>query len=416
MDAASLAVAVFNEVFNIFFGELESKFTYQHTILHTFGKRFIHGKIIYKLEDVWIHQISQILQQLKKAVIAYQSIAEKYNERYKKTKTDTTWWWSRGKVNREDLGREIASTETPPTAPKNRRGFRINFSQKRSQLEWALFDRQNLEIIVNNHTTWTERLVEIMKLTLLLHCSTDIVQVEDLSMDAQTFGFSSLTNKRLLILDPNREGQATILDARTITMHNVQPPAKFYSTQPMESGLTSATVDGSDCLIEYKRYLKDSTEMDLGVTQERIIFLSKLLSVGGEGENLTNDSMASLHCLGYFHEPEKSRFGLAFHVPQDCDRIAITLNSGITTLKTDARPTLGQRFDMAYTIGYAIMEWFLVDWVHKGISSNNIYLFRKSGQEQWDFSSAYLGGFEYARPAKDKSNEASNPADFHTNL
>lgn len=150
-----------------------------------------------------------------------------------------------------------------------------------------------------------------------------------------------------------------------------------------------------------------NTQMDLPMTEERIKFLSSLLGVEVDKTDVTRNS--SLNCQGYFHKPEKFRFGLAFDLPLD------PLNSGITTLTRDSRPSLGQRFEIAYTTGYAIMEWFFVEWVHKSISSHNVYFFRKTGEE-WDFSSAYLGGFKYARPAQEKPNEAFSHIDFQTNV
>lgn len=150
------------------------------------------------------------------------------------------------------------------------------------------------------------------------------------------------------------------------------------------------------------------------ITADRIQFLSRLLGVVGDVED--DPTAFTLHCLGYFHEPEKSRFGLAFSLPPGYDETPLSLNSAIATLTKDTRPTLGQRFGMAYTIGYALMDWFIVDWVHKSISSQNVFIFRKVGEEGWDFSSSYLGGFEYARPLQEISNEASNHADFKTNV
>lgn len=101
--------------------------------------------------------------------------------------------------------------------------------------------------------------------------------------------------------------------------------------------------------------------------------------------------------------------------PLDHDRVPISLNSGTTTLTRDSGPSPGQRFEIAYTTGYAIMEWFFVDWVHKSISSHKVYFFRTI-REEWNFSSAYLGGFEDARPAQENSNKAFSHVDFQTNV
>lgn len=432
MDIAGLVIAVFNEVLDICvfinqtindaanhdkdFAKLEFEFSYQKAILDTFGKRFIHGKVIYQLEDSWVVKMRWILEELKKVVREYRRLSTKYN---KNRQIAGAPWWKSGKANREDLRLEAAgeASLTTSSSPKKSLGFGFRFSRKLTQLEWALFDRAKLEDIVNEQKSWTEKLVEIMKLTLLLYSSNDVLQVEELSKDAQTLGFSSLTNKRLLILDSTRGDQpeAMVLDASTISLSSAQP-AKPQSMKSVQAQLSNAILGGSEVLIEYKNYPKDNDQVDLNVTKERIKFLSKLLTV--KADDTHGSSTFSLHCLGYFHEPDKSRFGLAFGVPRGHEGVPLSLNSAISTLTGNSRPTLGQRFGIAYRIGYTLIEWFLVDWVHKSISSHNIHFFRETGhgQEEWDFSSAYLGGFEYARPAHGQSNEAFNHADFLTNV
>ncbi|KAI5850172.1 hypothetical protein DFP73DRAFT_538491 [Morchella snyderi] len=462
MDIAALTIAVYHEVFNVCvfitqtiidarnheqdFGELEIKFTYHHTILQAFGRRFIEGRIIYKLEDSVVVQISQILQQLKKVVVAYQVVSEKYSESHRKNKTGTPWWRRHGAADRENLRAEATTAallrpgntggeNSSAMASENRsRGFRSRFTRKRTQLEWALFDRQKLEGIADDHKQWTDKLVDIMKMACLFYLSGDVVQTEELvvSGDAQALGFSSLTSRRLLILDPSRGHKANAIEPKDIVLSPSKstPSTTISSTsisgsspQKGQPKYACGTLNMQICLVEYKQYPElGNANMNLDITQSRIIFLSQLLSVSTDAEDKRATPYApsilptSLHCIGWFHEPDKSRYGLAFQIPTGYDETPMTLQSAIGSLKAEARPTLGQRFDIAYTIGYALLEWHLVDWVHKGISSANIYLVRRLGQTQWDFSLARLGGFEYARPSRDSSNEGYTNADFHTKV
>ncbi|KAH0608304.1 uncharacterized protein H6S33_002356 [Morchella sextelata] len=460
MDIAGLTIAVYHEVFNVCvfitqtiidarnheqdFGELEIKFTYHHTILQTFGKRFIQGKIIYKLEDSVVVQISQILQQLKKVVVAYQVVSEKYSESHRKSRTGSPWWKRHGGADREKLRAEATtavllrpgntggSAISSAMASKNRRGFRSRFARKRTQLEWALFDRQKLESIADEHKQWTDKLVDIMKMAFLFYLSGDVVQTDELvdSGDAQALGFSSLTSRRLLILDPSRGHQANIIDPKEIVLSRSKSTPSTTSTsisasssQKGQARYACGTLNMQKCLVEYKQYPEfGNAKMNLDITQSRISFLSQLLGVSTDADDnratpyAPSNLPTSLHCIGWFHEPDKSRYGLAFQIPTGYDETPMTLQSAISSLKAEARPTLGQRFDIAYTIGYALLEWHLVDWVHKGISSDNIYLLRRSSQTQWDFSLARLGGFEYARPSRDGSNEAYTTVDFNTKV
>lgn len=423
MDIAGLTIAVFVEVFDICmfitqtiadaahhdddFKKLQFDFVFQQDILQTFFKRFIDGKLIHKIEELWIYKIKVILDEIKKVVGEYRRVAEKYH----KPKNAARWWklWA---SDREGLVPEVAGTNRPATPSKKSQGVRNRFSRKLTQLEWALFDHQRLQHIVDDQKSWMDKLIQIMTCTLFLYSSQDVSQVQDLDKDAKTLGFTNLIRRRLLILEPNRGGP-TLLEHKNIICDITQPFAGLHSTKPTGTNLLNATLDGSEILIEYKAYPMVNTQMDLLMTEERIRFLSSLLGVEVDKTDVTHNS--SLNCRGYFHEPEKFRFGLAFDLPLDHDRVPISLNSGITTLTRDSRPSLGQRFEIAYTTGYAIMEWFFVGWVHKSISSHNVYFFRKTGEE-WDFSSAFLGGFEYARPAQEKSNEAFSHADFQTNV
>lgn len=223
MDVAGLAIAVFNEVFEICrfitqtitdaahhdkdFSKLEFEFTHQQNILGTFGKRFIEGKIIYELEDCLILDFKRILEELRKIVGEYARLAAKYNNNYKKLVKNMAEWWKSGgsqkKADREGLRLDAASTHEPP---KKSLGFRHRLSRKLTQLEWALFDRKKLEELVKDQRDWTRTFVDIIKLTLLQlpRFSNDVSQLQELVRDAKTLGFSKLAKTRLLILAPSQ--------------------------------------------------------------------------------------------------------------------------------------------------------------------------------------------------------------------
>ncbi|KAM0801414.1 hypothetical protein BDR22DRAFT_847355 [Usnea florida] len=64
------------------------------------------------------------------------------------------------------------------------------------------------------------------------------------------------------------------------------------------------------------------------------------------------------------------------------------------------RPSLNNRLGIASALAETVLQLHTAGWLHKGIQADNILVF-KSGTEQWDstddLSSAYLGGYEYAR-------------------
>lgn len=463
MDAAGLAIAAFNEVFVIGkfinqvlidagnqendFQRLEFEFTHQQTLLATFGKRFLESRAIYEIDDCWKDQIKIILEELKRLVGEYGRLAARYDKGYAKKADDADKWWEVGarKSGKQlEVGEpKVISLELVDTPEQGNPGkstrpssgwsiwclSRARSSKKFVRLEWALFNREKLEALVQDHSKLVGKLIEVMKLSLLTFdtFSSDISKLQEFQgKDAKTFGFSKITVTRMFILDHSQlEADATKLDLAMITSASnpLGPSGSKNNAAPLvgggESGdLQSGKYGDQNILIEYKYYpSEESPESE--ITLGRIQFLSKLLGVAGRESQSTDSNNFTLHCLGYFQEPKENRYGLAFSVPPNCSPTFTSLHIAITSLRRESRPTLGQRFTIAHKIGYTLMEWFLVGWVHKGINSKNILFFRKEGEGEKaspDFNSPYLCGFEYARPDEAISGQVVEPRGPHWNL
>lgn len=418
MEVAGLTIAVFHEVYDLYMfinqviddarnqekdlGDIAFKFTHQHSILHTFGTRFIKGRIIYKLDSTNLRQISELLQRLKNSAQLYQNLFTKYA----RSSGDDGGLTSDGPCREsleftEHSGKmaqeTVYSSSQPEPLVKGGGGMVERLRKKMSKVQWALFDRQRLEAIVNEHKTWTDMLSEIIKWALLLYSAGDYGQARDLDEDARRLGFSSLTTRRMMILDPRLPSAALTLDCGEIVFSSSKRPARKEGSESAEPSYSCALVKGVKCLVEFKGYSSQHHHTDGDDIRERIQFLARLFSV--ENDQVSSPSpITSLPCLGYFHEPEKRRYGLAFQVPPGFSGRPLTLRSAIAKLESDERPTLGERFELAYAISYGLMEWHLIEWVHKGISGENIYIFRQHRQKRCDFSSPRIGGFEYSRP------------------
>jgi serine/threonine protein kinase len=107
------------------------------------------------------------------------------------------------------------------------------------------------------------------------------------------------------------------------------------------------------------------------------------------------------HCLGYFQTegstPDITRYGLVYQKPQ-----AVAQGTPFTTLYSEflshPKPSLTQRIALAHTIAQSLMYLHSVNWLHKGLRSNNILFFlpqNTSGRQS--YSSPILSGFEYSR-------------------
>lgn len=431
MEAAGLTIAVFNEVFVIgkfirqvlidardqdsSFRKLESDFEHQQILLSTFGRRFLESKSISKIEHSLRGQIRKILGELKRLVGEYGRLAARYDKEYAKALEGVDEWWeigigSSGKP--KDAGEpkviHLESIEIPgPTKPvahekKPAQGGlhlpRAQFSPKFASLKWALSNREKLESLVRGHGDWVGKLMEIIKLDLFTRdgFSSNLSELEDFQRkDAKALGMSKITATRMLFLDPS-QGKRVKLKSKLITAHaptNAAPPIG-------EGDLRNGKYNNQNVLIEYKSYPENSSDRVLEIAKGRIQFLSKLLGVECRNGEPTRSNDFTLRCLGFFHKRRERLYGLAFALPQDREPEPMSLHTAIGSLKRQSRPTLGQRFAIAHNIGYTLIEWFLIDWVHKSINSKNILFFRQESQGL-DFDSPYLCGFEYARPALD---------------
>ena len=176
--------------------------------------------------------------------------------------------------------------------------------------------------------------------------------------------------------------------------------------------------DQTTIILEYKDYVKDDRVRHDSRYTERVRKLARLLSMP------TAANFHNLQCRHWYEEPAKCRFGFVFDVPPEYRESRAIPDRLLNIMKTKnklSRPTLGERFKLAYELGLAVESWHAVGWVHQSISSHNIFIFPvKAGTPnsqnpsaaaaaaaatvtRWDYPSPFLGGFEYARPYNEPS-------------
>ncbi|KAL9614267.1 MAG: hypothetical protein Q9167_001223 [Letrouitia subvulpina] len=208
--------------------------------------------------------------------------------------------------------------------------------------------------------------------------------IEDTAM--QDLGFIPLLSRRIKARFPSD------LDSiKTEHKPEATPdlPTKFRS-------LVKEQLEGFESvLVEYKYYEEMKTQpLNLDRFERQVQILASLLQ--------TSD-LHMLRCLRWFHEPWHKRFGLVFEYPTGYIDV-ISLRELIENTRFSQRPSLGQRFQIAREIGETILKWHTsADWVHQGISSHNIYFFRKTDSDMFDYSNPFLCGFEFSRPSSGPS-------------
>lgn len=163
-------------------------------------------------------------------------------------------------------------------------------------------------------------------------------------------------------------------------------------------------------IVEYKHYNPGTVgQRDLERMQGRIATLAKLL------QTPTPTDFHTMHCLRWFHEPGKTRFGLMFEPPKGFTDF-ISLRELNETSKSTQRPALGQRFSMVKCIGEALLKWHRsANWVQQGIASYNVFFFKYKHRADFDYCNPFLCGFEFARPSSGIS-QNTYVEDFRMNV
>lgn len=305
-------------------------------------------------------------------------------------------------------------------------GLRERLKKRFRLLDWALFDYKRLCELVETQEGWTLKLRNLMQFALLPGILGDVKELKNLTTeDNRRLGFSRLAETRLAILGKLElvDQRLNVADFADATILNIPPEQQSQLitarrdaashiprgspalSQPrlVPMKINHGQWQGRTVLVEYKTYHippgdSNPSGIYFQITHDRIKDISRLLSVGHgyvssdpnvavqKPSNTCGDHSASLQCVGYFHEEPKQRFGMVFLMPEECHPVPTSLHAVIRTCTRDNRSSLGERFAIAAATGRALLEWFLVDWVHKSISSLDLVFFRRDYTSAWDFS------------------------------
>ena len=144
-------------------------------------------------------------------------------------------------------------------------------------------------------------------------------------------------------------------------------------------------------LSEYKYYEKENmSSHQVDLDKKRMQKLCKVL------ETPTPGDFGTLKCRGWSWETDLERFAIHFEPPEGCESRPTSLRKVLSSKKR-GRPSLGERFMIAKSVGQSLLKWHTTGWVHQGIASHNIIFFQQEGSPNLDFSKPYLCGFDYAR-------------------
>lgn len=124
-------------------------------------------------------------------------------------------------------------------------------------------------------------------------------------------------------------------------------------------------------------------------------------------------------CLGYFLQRATRaalRYGLVFEAPSEVppSYCPVSLRS---LLRGDFRtPSLSARVALIKILAECLEKLHAVNWLHKGIRSENIIFFSRDGNDTLDLGRPYLSGFDYSRPESSVSMSENPPTNLSDDL
>ncbi|KAI1634192.1 prion-inhibition and propagation-domain-containing protein [Biscogniauxia mediterranea] len=139
---------------------------------------------------------------------------------------------------------------------------------------------------------------------------------------------------------------------------------------------------------------------------KRIVLLARLLS-----EEMPPDFRAP-RCLGYVKSTtssEESEFGLVYERSSG-NKTETTLTTLRQLLGSRPKPSITARISLCSALADCLFNFHAVDWLHKGLKSDNI-LFFGSATDEGSLSMPYITGYDLSRPSEELEMTEKPPFD-----
>jgi hypothetical protein len=167
-----------------------------------------------------------------------------------------------------------------------------------------------------------------------------------------------------------------------------------FAKQDSTNERVQATYQGRTVLVEWKQIPYGGSSVARKHSEYRIGLLAGLLC----REMLIG--FRALPCLGYIRETDDDyeiRLGIVFDKPTSEDVV-----SGPLTLQDvyeqRSKPSLSARISMCAVLARSVHSFHAVDWLHKGLQSDNIIFFPSAVDGQ-SLGQPFVSGFEMSRPS-----------------
>ena len=195
------------------------------------------------------------------------------------------------------------------------------------------------------------------------------------------------------------EGNSTLepMDSSEVTLQE----------QGADSVRSEALFRGKHVWIEWKHYDLDNNPQSTWnkTIRDRIKKLAMLL-----GSENKPEQFGAPQCLGYFDDKAEERYGFLFAKPAGVPAMTQAV-SLLKLILNSKKPSLTKRIVLAHALASCVMYLHSVNWLHKGLRSNNVIFFTPEGTTP-KYSKPLISGFEYARP--DFPEEETEPPPHHS--
>ncbi|KAK5796361.1 hypothetical protein VI817_005646 [Penicillium citrinum] len=345
--------------------EIRVKLNVQLSTLIFFKRSFFHpdhGLMLPGKADPFIAEtVGDLLVQMRKTLAEYEIVAAKYglvDDEYK--------------IEPEKTKAQESLLERAKSKAK---------SLKLKGYDWSLFDKKKLYRILEAYTKWSGDLRNLMQ-----HMSQDTLarMAESDSQGIKDSGLDQVMKRRELVATKAPADYQGLTG--TITEEG-KPTGEFQLGR-----WAGADYKDTPVIIEYHEYesmLKrdDLDESVIDEFKEPIRNLAWLLQnstfTDTSSGSLDQPKIFALECIGFVDQPTEERSVFLYKLPACDGEIGTSLTTlhafinavDSTNKRPLKRPSLNDRFSMAYTLALTISNVHASSWVHKNIWSRGILLF-----------------------------------------
>ncbi|KAI3320906.1 prion-inhibition and propagation-domain-containing protein [Xylariaceae sp. AK1471] len=163
---------------------------------------------------------------------------------------------------------------------------------------------------------------------------------------------------------------------------------------------TFASWNARKIWIEWINYdVVEYTPTDESRQENKAYLLARLL------RNNIPAGFRTLHCLGYIKETQnrcRAKCGMVFELPHNSSS-KTTFTTLRQLLTIWPKPPLSKRLRLCSTLAQCLSSFHAVDWLHKGLQSDNIIFFGTERDDEgdlahFDLAMPYVTGFDLSRP------------------